>query len=210
MKSQAFLNSVLFAVATVAVLAASVSPRRHVEPPQPPVANEAPAQGCQSPVVMAFEQIGAQGRELAERANAAPAPLEDTPESVIAARPRLADLAQRARALDVTTAQLLQPAAPLKPGELLLAQSLAAHVDRLRNLSVQAQSMLDVGGELDAALMVRRLDEMAVHGWEIARLVNDAAPCDAFPTISRSYAPIESCQALDPEYELAMHGACRY
>ncbi|MBI1356271.1 MAG: hypothetical protein GC160_18165 [Acidobacteria bacterium] len=210
MKSQTFLSSALIAVATVAVVAASVGPDRRPEPLPGPAAERPAGPNCDSPVVAAFDEISVRALEISEIAEAAPAPLEDSPETAIVARQTLKDLSQRARALDSMTAQALQPGAPLEPTERLLAQSLSVHSARLTNLAAQAQSTLADDGEFDAAALVRQLDAMAVQGWEMARLVTDASLCSPYPSVSEAYAPTPRCETLDPEYEMAMFGVCSY
>ncbi len=214
MKSFTFLTLATIAAATVLV-AAAVGPL--AEPmAEPAFPSEQPATesalACDTPAVAAFQEIRMQALELSELAGAAPAPLEDTPEARQRGDEALADLSQRARMLDALIAQAAQPGAPLTAKEQRLAQGVSVHTARLVNLASRMQAATAEQGEFDAAFVVGGLDSMSVQGWELAQLIADASLCDSSLTLSETapYEVAHACDAMDPEYEIAMHGVCSY
>jgi|GEM_PF-5392106 len=213
MKSFTLLSLATIVAATVLVAAAVAplaEPRVEIADPDQGAPQRTPA--CDTPAVEAFQEIRLRALELSELAGSAPAPLEDTPQALRQGDEALAELGRRARVLDAMIGQAAQPGAPLTPKEQRLAQGASVHTARLVHLAARLQAASAEQGEFDAAYVVSGLDAMSVQGWELAQLISDAALCDPSLTLTESapYQVAHACDALDPEYEMAMHGACSY
>lgn len=194
-------------VLALPVLFLGEQPAGAVLPPAP-----APPHSLQlscGPFVETFATMRAEAQRIAILASSTAAPAEDEFAALEAAA-AWREIASAARALDGWMWEARSDSAPLSLHEAAVI-SVSAPATREMQLesAAVAGELIAMPSELDAALLVSRMQFVERTAAEIARSLEPLATCEA--TQELSFAPAAGdCETLDPEYQFAVAGPCAY
>lgn len=185
-------------------------PASAVSPPQeaPPAKIEL---GC-GPFVESFDAMRSEADRIALLASSAEVPLEDDATVSPATAATWREIASAARSLDRWVWDATSTRAPLTLREAAVVSAATPLTADIRAESAAVAGDLEAPpSELDAATLVARMDRVAENASAVARALTPLATCEApADGAQMSYAVRHNCETLDPEYQFAMMGPCRY
>ena len=173
------------------------------EPPAPTVELR-----C-GPFVESFAAMRTEAERIAILASSTAAPAEEDVASAAAVE-TWREIASAARVLNGWMWEASGQYATLNLTEAATVQvTVPLTVDIRAESAAVAGHLLEPASEVDTALLVDRMRAVERAALMVARSLEPLAVCE--PRQQLSYAPVGGdCQTLDPEYELAMAGNCRF
>jgi hypothetical protein len=179
--------------------------------PPPVVATAKVELGC-GPFVESFAAMRSEADRIALLASSSEAPLEDEVSASASTVETWREIAAAARSIDGWVWEANSKRAPLTLREAAVVSAAMPLTTDLRLESTAVVGdLVAPPSELDAASLVTRMDRIAQNASALARALTPLASCEASADKSEvSYAVPTDCETLDPEYQYAMVGPCRY
>jgi hypothetical protein len=162
--------------------------------------------------VDSFDAMRSEADRIALLASSAEAPLEDdatvSPASVATWR----EIASAARSLDRWAWDATSTRAPLTLREAAVISAATPLTADIRTESGAVAGVFSAPpSALDAPPLEARMDRVAQTASTVARALTPLATCEVGSAEAQvSYAMPRNCDTLDPQYQVAMMGPCRY
>lgn len=199
-----FLPLIAGAILALPVVLLTRAPSGSVSSAAPQVAE---VEAVCGPFVESFTAMRVEADRIASLALMTATPTEEGRDEA-GARAAWNEIAAAARSLDAWLWEANEPNAPLNMREIAVVTGVAPIASELKWDVQDVASRLSASeSEDDIARMSRRMDSIARAAAGIARAIDPLTACEA-PVVS--YGPRNECETRDPEFQVAMAGACGF